>query len=304
MVFNSITAVPYDKIANTSFFKNKLQHDAISEKTIKNIENQQKDYLAFVEKLKKQTNAQPQFVISNTNLSKTEFLGCDLRGFEFLYCNSKLSEAFITGSELPKNNIDIYDSKNSSPDGYRKMLIQQDTFLEQQLFYFKQKTSVYTQLKKVFTNQGNIVEAGWYHSKAMKFQEKLLDAEVERRKKVEGTKSLLLYKETLDKWVFKLNHLSNRHGESWAVALRFVVISSLVLYSVFYASLYYKYDFSFDTIWHFVGNYFTFINPTHKINYMTNELTACSKFVDFISRIVIGYGIYQFVVAFRRHGKK
>jgi hypothetical protein len=34
------------------------------------------------------------------------------------------------------------------------------------------------------------------------------------------------------------------------------------------------------------------------------ELNAMAKFLDFIGRIAIGYGVYQLIVAFRRHGRK
>lgn len=35
-----------------------------------------------------------------------------------------------------------------------------------------------------------------------------------------------------------------------------------------------------------------------------SSLTAFAKFVDFTGRMTVAYGIYQFVSAFRRHGRK
>ena len=57
----------------------------------------------------------------------------------------------------------------------------------------------------------------------------------------------------------------------------------------------------------FAGYYFTFLDPTHKIDFLKDKgvtLSGWSSLVDFLGRIVVGYGIYQFISAFRKHGKK
>ena len=45
---------------------------------------------------------------------------------------------------------------------------------------------------------------------------------------------------------------------------------------------------------------------THKIDFMVekDELNWGAKVLDFFGRAATGYCIYQFVAAFRRHGKK
>jgi hypothetical protein len=45
-----------------------------------------------------------------------------------------------------------------------------------------------------------------------------------------------------------------------------------------------------------------FLNPTHKFDYIQEDgLTTRFYLFDFIGRIFVGYGIYQFIQAFRKY---
>jgi hypothetical protein len=54
------------------------------------------------------------------------------------------------------------------------------------------------------------------------------------------------------------------------------------------------------------GYFFSFINPTHSIDFykQVKDPPALARAIDLLGRIFTGYGIYQFVAAFRRHGRK
>lgn len=226
------------------------------------------------------------FRISNSSLGKLEIIGSRLEYFVFEYSNSKIIDSFITGTILPKNNIKVYNQKADFPDKAR--------------YIFEQKVSVYNQLKKVFENQGDIVEATWYHSKAMENQEKLLQLDYKSNQKKLFNEAWFNLKS------FQLNRLSNNHGESWRLALRFIVLIAIVAYVLYYTAIHYKEPFSFNEIDRFIGGFFPFLDPTHKIDFLVDksELWSIPIIIDFISRAFIGYGIYQFIAAFRRHGRK
>lgn len=228
----------------------------------------------------------PLFRIVNCSLGETEITGSDLTKFNFEYRDSKLLKVFFSGTQLPKERIDIY---NGTPLGRLPDRV-----------YFEQKISVYNQLKRIFENQGDVVEATWYHAKAMANQQRLLS---------------LQYHEKADKWWseeafelfnFRLNKISNNHGESWRMALCFSFSVLLVIYTLYFTAINFEKPFALDGIDDFIGNFFSFLDITHKIDFMVEKevLNGWAKFLDFFGRVATGYCIYQFIAAFRRHGKK
>jgi len=51
--------------------------------------------------------------------------------------------------------------------------------------------------------------------------------------------------------------------------------------------------------------FFHFLIPTHRFGFIeTSITTGLSNFIDFLSRIFIGFGIYQTIQAFRKFGRK
>lgn len=254
---------------------------------------QSEEFLRSSGKLIENYGGLPLFRIVHSSLGKTEITGCDLEYFRFQYYNSKLLECFITGTKLPKEHIEIYiaDRVNQLPD--------KD--------YFSQKTSVYNQLKKIFENQGDGVEASWYHSKAMDNQERLLKIAYEERYNPRWYDLRKWFtEEKFNLLNFRLNKLSNNHGESWGKALWFIFLGSLIIFSIYYTALHYTEPFSFQATDRFFTAYFGFLDPTHKMDFYVKkeELWSVPVFFDLFGRIIIGYGIYQLIAAFRRHGRK
>lgn len=231
----------------------------------------------------------PLFRIANSSLGKTEITGSDLSEFHFEYRDSKLLEIFISGTKLPKEKIGIY---NESPEND----------LPDRVFH-EQKVSIYNQLKKIYDNQGDIVEASLYHSKAMRNQQRVL--KLAQEDNTDKTR-----REGVNEWfelkAFQLNNFSNNHGESWSSALCFIFIVSIAFYSIYYICLFHNRSFSTSGIGDFIADYFSFLDPLHKIDFLVEkkEVTPAAKIVDFIGRLMVGYGIYQFIAAFRRHGRK
>lgn len=232
----------------------------------------------------------PVFLISHSSLGKTEITGSNLAGYRFKYLNSKLLDCFITGTELPKDKIEIY---NPIPN----------TDINDKDWY-EQKVSIYNQFKKIYENQGDVVEASWYHAKAMDNQQSLL--RLTYQQKVAPWHKKIFSEERFNLFGFWLNKISNNHSESWRVALRFILIISVVMYSLYYISIHCHEPLGFTKTGRFFGDYFGFLDITHRIDFHVpkEQLSPWSKLFDFFGRILIGYGFFQFIAAFRRHGKK
>jgi hypothetical protein len=224
----------------------------------------------------------PLFCIIDSSLGKTEITGSDLSKFNFEYRDSKLLETFFSGTKLPKNDIKIYNQEAAGG-----------------IKYFEQKVSIYNQLKKIFENQGDIVEATWYHSKAMNNQASVLKIAYLDSKK-------WISEQLFDLIRFWLNKITNNHGESWWRALKFILFISLTMYSLYYTSLHYQESFSVKATDRFFRNYIIFLDPTHKIDFHIPKVTlgVWQVLFDLLGRILIAYGIYQFIAAFRKHTRK
>lgn len=239
-----------------------------------------------IQEFLKQFSLGALFRVVDSSLGKTEITGSQLQGFRFEYRDSKLLEVFIAGTKIARERVNIYVRDVTQP-------------LYGAEFY-RQKVSIYNQLKRIFENQGDIVETTWYHAKAMENQEKLLQLNY-------GGVPRKWYSEPgFDLLSFRLNKISNNHGESWRRALIFLLVTSFVMYLAYYGSINYYRPFSWSGTGVLMGDYFSFLDITHKSDFLVprERQTAISKFLDFFGRVIIGYGIYQFIAAFRRHGRK
>lgn len=261
---------------------------SVLEAGLQQLTDLEQNYRQNIEKLHSsfKNDELPLFRVVDSSLSKTEITGSDLEAFHFEYRDSKLLETFFSGTKLPKDKIKIYNKDI--------------TMALPSLAYHEQKVSIYNQLKRIYDNQGDIVEATWYHAKAMDNQERLL------KEKYKQDEAQWFGEQWFDLMTFRLNKVSNNHGESWRNALRFICIITLVMYSLYYVSLHYTEPFSFKATDRFVKHYFIFLDPTHKFDFHVKDaqLWWLPVFIDFIGRILLAYGIFQFISAFRRHGRK
>jgi hypothetical protein len=232
---------------------------------------------AFIDAISNHTNdlLNPTFKILHSSLGKTEFIECHLSGYTFIFNNSKINDIFVGGGTLPE--VIVQEEHNFM--GKLESLFQQKHFFDQ--------------LKKIFENQGDIVGGTRYHALASNVQMKIL-----------------LRKGVIFEWlVYALNWLSNKHGESWFRGLLFTLFVSLVgfhFYNIALSSP--KYSFVWEWNTDYLSDWAQFIIPTHKIDFIDTKdkiyLTNSAAVRDILSRIFIGYGIYQLISAFRKHGKR
>ncbi|MCP9755090.1 hypothetical protein EGI26_07995 [Lacihabitans sp. CCS-44] len=205
----------------------------------------------------------------NSSLGNIEFIGFAFSQYSFKFLNSKMLNLFIAGDEFPEIiEVSEIDKKNQTKADYNQLVL------------------AYNQLKKIAENNGDIIRTSLMHAKALKFQHKVL-------KKTPNT--------GYERAVFLFNGLSNNHGESWGKAFWFIIISSVSLFTLFIIpTSKYAIVGSFDNS--IITDYLKFIDPFQKNNY--DEFGWFSNLIYFLNKIVFGYGVFQLVTAFRRHGKK
>ncbi len=109
--------------------------------------------------------------------------------------------------------------------------------------------------------------------------------------------------ERLNLW---LNWVSNNYGSSYGRALIFILVVGFITFS-FSAITIEKFVpclcWNPDAIKSGFGYYIQSLLPTHSFDYMgkSEGVHYMFFFWDFIGRIFVGYGVYQFIVAFRKY---
>ena len=215
-------------------------------------------------------NIEEEIEITNSDLGKTTFIDCDFSKITLKFKSSKITDMSVNGTSLPDN---ILTQDNS------------------------QKRLALSQIKKIYENRGDLVEAGKYQAQEMN-----------------------VYLQTLpmswEKINVCLNKRTNNHGQSWQIALGVTLVGSIFFYSIYCFFLGFKFDISREGLCEY-GRLLCFlpefINPIRKAEFLpkmlletTNEPKVPSLVYlwDNISKIFITYFIYQFIAAFRKHGKK
>ena len=267
-----------------------------------------KGFLAVIKKLRyeyekevrklKGTFYEPTIRVSHSTLGKTEFTNCPLDNFRFEFNNSKVTDCFISGGTVPSEKIIIIDDKGSELETGKSEI-------------HRQKASIYNQFKKVFEAQGDAYRAAQFQAKWAEHQNNHLKLEYASQKKKFGflNKSwarikLICSELSQDIGIFRLNKWSNNHGESWLQALVFTVISTGILYLLFLCSIGRCFN-SNGMDWSLIGYYFEFLTPTFKPDFISGERpSSCSIGLYYAGKAVFAYGLYQFIAAFRKHGRK
>jgi len=178
---------------------------------------------------------------------------------------------------LPNQNVQIYKTEFKSEKWYEQMV------------------SLFNQFSSIFQVQGHIYQSVDYRSESSLYQHKFLKS----RKHKDNN--------WFDRFPFFWNKLSSDYGANWAKAFWFIMWTSILLYLgilISTGNLFQSHK-SFEPI--FIGYYFDFINPLRPFDFYTRiGLTpnSVTKLIDLLSRVIIGYGIYQLIAAFRRYGRK
>ncbi|HEX2848316.1 MAG TPA: hypothetical protein VHN59_17365 [Chitinophagaceae bacterium] len=216
-----------------------------------------------------------KFKIESSNLGKTDFIFCDFSKTVLEFENSKLTEAFLSESDFPKK------------------VIRGDKIS------YKQAQLIFGQLTTAYQKQGDTVRALEYQSREIQshFRDLVLS------KKVTQTRFNLF-----------LNWISNDFGRSWLRGGLFTIgIALIFYYAVVISTNEYGIGLGFSYDERLVSSFFNFLNPLRffdaeslfrDANEQFLTLNAGSHALDLFGRIMIAYGIYQTIQAFRRYGRK
>lgn len=208
---------------------------------------------------------------------------------------TKCINGFDISLAIISGKLGVFDFKLTNYEVFEKELnevIYEEYVSEKGVIPIKNKRETFRILKQNHESQNNVVES-------LPFK---------RMEKETLTKELS-YKSGffnfIDKIILKLNSCSNNYGTSITHSFGFILIMGWLF---FYLSLIAtdSFEYSCDiSEWEFtrgLGYFIQFLMPTHKFNYMGDGvlLTTSFYFFDFIGRTFVGYGIYQFIQAFRK----
>lgn len=152
--------------------------------------------------------------------------------------------------------------------------------------HHKDQYEIFLQLKKALEDTGNYYEG-------QKLQSIAHDA-LNKIKTIPITDGVIL----------KINSLSNKHGLSILRPFLWFLGFSIIFYISYLWSLGRIFN-SEDIDLRLVGFYFSFIDLTHRTNFLVekNEFTGLSLTIDYLGKVIFGFLIYQFIAAFRKYRK-
>lgn len=157
----------------------------------------------------------------------------------------------------------------------------------------KNKRETYRILKYTLVSEHNIYESLEYK----KLEKETLREELRTEKRISKN-----YPDRFNLW---MNFISNNHGKSYLRAVVFTLICGWILFSLSILNTD-QYFFTLNPLlWEFshgLKYFIMFLLPTHSFDYLGDEVVLYTAFYvfDFFGRIVVGYGIYQFIQAFRK----
>jgi hypothetical protein len=218
--------------------------------------------------------------INSSSLGKTDFILCDFSKSAFDFKNSKITDAFLAETKFPKK-ITVEGTVDH-----------------------QQGQLAFGQIAVAYQKQGHTALAQEYQAQEMDALYQDIDLFSRKPIKLSFTKISLF----LNKW-------SNDFGRNWARGLAFSFgIAIVFFWLVIITSKEYCFGFPVQFDEKFVESYLKFINPlrffeTENIFRMGDSkpyitLTWGSYILDFFCRVMVAYGFYQTIQAFRRFGRK
>ncbi len=222
-----------------------------------------------------QLQVKKSFQLLLSDLKKTDFIHCNMKESKWIFKNSKIAEVFVAGTSFPQR---VYNESGIQDE--------------------EQARLAYGQLHKAMLNMGDAVNALYFQSSEI--------AAHYRQLKWNNS-----WKEGFTKFNLFLNWISNDFGRSWVRGIGFSFgFAILCFYGLTLSTKEYTWGWRMDMDPNLLGSFFRFINPlrfyeTEKIFESAGglKLTPGSYLIDFLSRVIIAYGFYQTIQAFRRLGK-
>lgn len=232
-------------------------------------------------------NHQPSAIkIIDSDLGNTQFIGCSIDQFQqFVFKNSKILDVFLGDTSIP------HRSKITTINADEK----------------EQRRLALGQFKTIYERQGDSVRAIETRAEEMEvYRNQLRDRETSK-----------FTIEWWHLWGERLNLAANKtstyHGKDWLRGAVVTLLSTAVFYTCYCLSrgIYPASPFNLNNLYNFAhvfAYFFEFLNPLHNTDFFehikTGEPNPGALIIDYVSRIVIAYTVYQTVQAFRKFGKK
>lgn len=211
------------------------------------------------------------FIIKNSDLGKTTLINCKIEQSRLRFTSSKITEIFITGTQMPGRIAGSNESKRLAYGQIKKVYENRGDVIEANLFFSREMNSYYNALSwrndlwekinlafnKISTNHGRSWERGFASTLSV------------------GLVFYWLY-------LYLLGFRISWHGSAETF---------LNLHSYF-----------FDFINPVHKTDFVITEQKYNLAYIPKMWLA--RLCEGFSRIVIAYFIYQLIQAFRKHGKK
>lgn len=215
---------------------------------------------------------------NSSTLGKSDFILCDFSNGRLEFENSKISEVFLSQTDFPKV---VYNNGKIDP---------------------AQARLAFGQLHTTFLKQGDTV-------RALEYQSREIEAHYNQLK---GKGGINLTRVNL--W---LNKISNDFGRNWGRGILFTLgLGVLFFYLLVISTKEYELGFGFPVFCdgRLVAAFVKYMNPIRfletdtlfkgSLNQPFATLSGVSYILDMVGRILITYGIYQTIQAFRRFGRK
>jgi uncharacterized protein YjbI with pentapeptide repeats len=223
----------------------------------------------------------------------------------FLWANFRekvnLSEMTVKGSAnfYGVNFVDnayFYNSTISQLELQKSVIEKGLFFLGSKIEYSNRET--YRIIKHEFLKYNNKIEALNYHAKEMEA------FRIELKENNNYNK--------LEKYLLLINKFSNGYGLNPWLGAGVTIIVSILFFIFYWLTLDYKpvhftcsttIAITFNCIGSVLSYFAEFFSPIHMIRYMDSYRGSWSIFIDIVSRIFIGFCIFQTIQAFRKYGR-
>ena len=246
--------------------------------------------LSDFRKLRKKYNRPPRKIEKSTDLDSATYLqmtgaemgtcyftDVDFPGFDnIIIKSSRLSGIHTTGKHFPLAKGKVYTDKAGN---------QEPAYMEE----------TYNQLYGAMKRADANTMENRYYAEFQEWRRKRLKEE-----KIEPQNQATLW---LNKW-------TTNYGQDWLRGLLLTIGLGLLFYGLI---CYFHWGWNIpdaplsgNNLAYHLGSFSSFMLPIHRADFFGKDmpLQGVALFVDFISRIVLGFMLYQVIAAFRRFGKR
>ncbi|WP_369178200.1 hypothetical protein [Candidatus Thiodubiliella endoseptemdiera] len=235
-----------------------------------------------------ETSNNEEFQIDNTSIGKTDFQSVKLDSFaRVIMFDNIFPEVDYTNvqweREIEVGQYGFEDIKVRVKNKESICKIAYEMFNSSTRIAKKRDT--YRTLKNVMIRNNDQQEALVFYTQEMK----------EHRKITLKNNGLL----SIDRITLAFNYWTNEFGLNWWRPVWLLIIFSIVFYGLLLCSFSDGYNSEY---WQ---NFFEFLNPTHKTEFIAGECWGFWSYtIDFSFRIIEGLFIHQTIQAFRKYSRK